>query len=325
MKAYKIVTGLLMALGLGIVFSTLTFAPKAGDYELLNYRFVYGPVQSNFDRYYLNNIIELLENPNFHRNRPTTIFVHSFNETYDSLSTQTVISAYLQRDEHNLLIADWGSYSTTPKVDASFVDLSSILGSKLGKALKVLLKNGLNIENTQIVGYSFGSQIAALIAQEINNESKSTIPRISALNPMNVTQINNKTNVLNSTNVQMFDVIFTVDPKSLGFNKNIGKVSFFPNGGQDCLNRTECNTERAFKLWSESVANKNNETFISIKCSSWENFKENNCENGKNAFMGFDLDANTPEGTYYLQTRKYPFYSKGAAGINYETEYDQFS
>jgi hypothetical protein len=37
------------------------------------------------------------------------------------LSTQTIISAYLQRDEHNLVIVDWGDYSIVPVINTTQV------------------------------------------------------------------------------------------------------------------------------------------------------------------------------------------------------------
>lgn len=79
-----------------------------------------------------------------------------------------------------------------------------------------------------------------------------------------------------------------------------------------------CSHRRSWFFWAESVAAKNEKSFPSVKCKSWDNFKEGNSEEGAPmAYMGIDcpMDAS---GDYYLQTNGEQPFSKGMAGAEYE-------
>lgn len=49
--------------------------------------------------------------PEFKLDRPTVIYAFDFLENHESISAQIIIDAYLQSDDHNILILDYGKFS----------------------------------------------------------------------------------------------------------------------------------------------------------------------------------------------------------------------
>lgn len=81
-----------------------------------------------------------------------------------------------------------------------------------------------------------------------------------------------------------------------------------------------CSHRRSWWFWAESLENKDEKLFASIKCKSWDSFKEGRCEQGAPiVHMGIDC-AMDATGDYYLQTNGEAPYSKGMAGTAYESK-----
>lgn len=55
----------------------------------------------------LSNAVDILSSPNFDQSKKTVIYIHGNNEDQTSVSVKTVVSAYLQRDDYNIIALDW--------------------------------------------------------------------------------------------------------------------------------------------------------------------------------------------------------------------------
>lgn len=65
---------------------------------------------------------------------------------------------------------------------------------------------------------------------------------------------------------------------------------------------------------------KHEKSFPSVKCKTWDNFKEGRVEQGAQfAYMGIDCSMDAT-GDYFLQTNGETPFSKGMAGTVYEAK-----
>lgn len=65
-----------------------------------------------------------------------------------------VVKAYINRNDHNILVLDWGQYSFT-NLPAAVVR-SSIISKYVGDALAKAFQSGLAATNFHCVGHSIG-------------------------------------------------------------------------------------------------------------------------------------------------------------------------
>lgn len=134
-----------------------------------------------------------------------------------------------------------------------------------------------------------------------------------------------------SFHLNQVDVIHT-DAWLYGAPVSTGTVDFWPNSGKTlqpgCPKRNYkmlsdndlCSHRRSWFFWAESVALKDEKSFPSIKCKSWDNFKEGRIEEGAEiAHMGIDCTA-AASGDYYLQTNGETPFSKGMAGTVFDAK-----
>ena len=60
--------------------------------------------------------IQDLENvklhPAYDQNKPSVLYIHGFRQNVLDESVQTVITAYLSRNDHNVFALDWSNYSS---------------------------------------------------------------------------------------------------------------------------------------------------------------------------------------------------------------------
>lgn len=123
--------------------------------------------------------------------------------------------------------------------------------------------------------------------------------------------------------------------QGFGFSVPIAKLEFLPNYGVDqpgCLiKKTEtiktlteiwspCGHSRAYEIFAEAI---NHDEFVADGCKNFEDTKRRKCEETgvKIAFLGEDMDFNSPEGFYYFKTGgSAPFYKSMAprltVGVN---------
>lgn len=111
----------------------------------------------------------MIKHKNFQLNRKTVFYIHGWAESFQSEFVYLVSRAYIERNDHNVVIVDWGQYAvggyflTIPK----FTKISKIIG----KHLLELFQSGLNIEKFHCVGHSFGAHMCAIMSREVSRLS----------------------------------------------------------------------------------------------------------------------------------------------------------
>lgn len=112
------------------------------------------------------------------------IYAHGFNEDQNILSVQTIINAYMQRDDHNVIILDWGAYSKGLYFNTVVPKLQKV-GIVAAKYLVAFLDTGYPLQMVHLVGHSLGGQLVGLIGRQLREQSRGRyeLPRITALDP----------------------------------------------------------------------------------------------------------------------------------------------
>lgn len=87
---------------------------------------------------------------------------------------------------------------------------------------------------------------------------------------------------------------------------------FFPT----CSFAADCDHSRAWVYYAESVLrSKSNDSFLAVKCASWNDFVSNQCSN-QTGQMGFNANPSL-QGDYFLQTNTQSEFSRDRNGILY--------
>lgn len=164
----------------------LLFCLNSGSAEFcgtmtgLNFILVQGKVNDTVS-VPLNQSSILLTNKHFCKSKRTVIYTFGYTEFYASQSVQTVVSAFLTRDDFNILVFDWSLYDG----GNYFLDsLSSVVvaGTLLGQAIVQMSSQGFNIKSFYLVGHSLGAHV---VGQAGGTAAAAGIllPRITGLDP----------------------------------------------------------------------------------------------------------------------------------------------
>lgn len=165
-------------------------------------------------------------------NRETVFYIHGWTESFESENVYTVAQAYIDRQDHNVVVVDWGQYSvgeyylTIPK----FTQISKLIGMHLVN----LFQGGLNVQRFHCVGHSFGAHICGIMSREVMRLSAGLykLKRITGLDPAGpgfYPPMIEKP--LSPKDAHFVDVIHS-DTIWVGNDQNNGHVDFYPNFGQ---------------------------------------------------------------------------------------------
>lgn len=140
---------------------------------------------SQYDDYFLFEDYDFMTNWNFDNTRPTMLYSYGFTESYQSTSTQTVLKAYLERGDHNLIVTDWQPYNSGNYLFEAIRN-SYHVGEHYAVALFKLARDArLNIEEFHLVGHSLGGHLVGFIGRSLQNVSNNEyiISRVTSLDP----------------------------------------------------------------------------------------------------------------------------------------------
>ncbi|XP_011883212.1 PREDICTED: lipase member H-B-like isoform X2 [Vollenhovia emeryi] len=267
---------------------------------------IYGTTLHEYVDYPLENVNAITSR--IDNSKPTVMYVHGFTENVERKSVQTVVQAYLDRRDHNILAVDYGKLAND-----SYVNLAinaPLIGKVLATLFNEMKKSGVDTEKLHIVAHSMGSQIAGYIGRQVNFD----IPRITGLDPAGPF-FNVLLPSLSSNAARFVDTIHT-DYGIYGVAKNTGTVDFFPNGGTRIQpgcpkhptfysNDDFCSHNRAWKLYAESLINES--SFLGVQCSSISQFTSGNCNNNTQIFMGYATPRSAQGKVYLITNDRSPF------------------
>lgn len=113
------------------------------------------------------------------------MYSYGFTESYRSTSTQTVLNAYLERGDHNLIVTDWQPYNSGNYLFEAIRN-SYRVGEHYAVALnKLVMEDGLNIDEFHLVGHSLGGHLVGFIGRSLQNVSNNELilTRVTSLDP----------------------------------------------------------------------------------------------------------------------------------------------
>lgn len=117
----------------------------------------------------MNDLSSLLKHKKFQLNRKTVFYIHGWAESFESEYVYLVTRAYIERNDHNIVIVDWGHYSVGGYF--STIPKNTKIAKLIGKNLADLFKSGLNIQKFHCVGHSFGAHICGIMSREVTRVS----------------------------------------------------------------------------------------------------------------------------------------------------------
>ncbi|XP_047518586.1 pancreatic lipase-related protein 2-like isoform X1 [Pieris napi] len=188
-------------------------------------------------------------------NDDTVVYFHAFMETSNDGSALLVREAYIQRQDTNVIMVDAQHLEAGPWY---FTAASNTwyIGRIAAELVDYLVSRGLKLSKTHFVGHSLGSQSAGVAGYSLKS---GRVSRITGLDPafplFDNVPLEQR---LDPSDAEFVDVIHT-DAGIFGFNRPVGHVDFFPNGGmspqpgcelevvipqQELLNK--CNEARRF-------------------------------------------------------------------------------
>lgn len=81
------------------------------DFEEVQIVFFYGPNISDYKLYSVASIAEIANNKAFDKELKTVLYIHGFRENFKSESVETVVKAFIKKNDHNILVLDWSVYA----------------------------------------------------------------------------------------------------------------------------------------------------------------------------------------------------------------------
>lgn len=268
--------------------------------------------------YRVDEVEGLLQDPDFHADRPTLVYMHGFVESIRSGSVIAISQALAQRGSHNFVLVDYSHYSG-PDYLTTFLILP-LLSRDVGNALNRLVQAGLSRDTLWLVGHSMGGQMTGLTSRALNFKLK----RITALDPAKPGYDVPGTLSLNRDDAELVDVIHTdAQPLGLGFLFRCGHVDFWPNGGSfqpgcdqvSLLDKVPCSHQRSWEFFVETV--KNESSMPAVLCGSWSDFLAGNCppsdENVVN--LGYAPAPAGVQGSFFLITQDRRPFGLGRRGL----------
>ncbi|XP_015516106.2 lipase member H-B [Neodiprion lecontei] len=246
--------------------------------------------------------------------KPTVLYFHGWTESSKSTSVQTIVAAYLERADHNVLVLD---YSEIAGEAWNYAYLSTEgVGYTVAIALDEMVAAGLDATTLNLVGHSLGAQVMGYIGKNVNF----TIPKITGLDPAGPGFTETDSH-LQASDADFVEIIHT-EASYLGIDYSAGDVDFWPNGGSSqpgCSTTSElvqitCSHARSWAYFAESLSDE--DAFLAIACDSYTEFEAGSCSSNTEEIMGY-ATPNTAAGNYMLQTNSDSPYGRGEEGTTY--------
>jgi pimeloyl-ACP methyl ester carboxylesterase len=255
--------------------------------------------------------------------RRTVFIAHGWNSNGNSAWLSTMKNAFLDREDMNVVIVDWGGGAEVLNY-AKAASNTRTTGAYTARVYQNLLAQpGSSTARMWCVGHSLGSHVCGHTGMALPTNSK--LGRVTGLDPAGPLFEGNpdKRVGLNPTSAGLVDVIHT--DQELGTERDIGHIDFYPTGGNNqpgCFLRDvfskanfhkfnkdidlydSCSHGRAYQFMTESI--KSDCFRATRKCTNYNNLPGScstctTCGSTPCALMGYAADNScSRSGMYYL-------------------------
>ncbi|XP_039961100.1 pancreatic triacylglycerol lipase-like [Bactrocera neohumeralis] len=245
----------------------------------------------------------------------TKMLVHGWKSSTQSRSIQSIREAYTKRGKLNVFAINWRD-----QADSIYYLKPARYAIHVGRAVSRLIdslveERQADPQRIHLIGHSLGAHIMGYAG----SYARHRVGRITGLDPARPAFENciGPENHLDATDAEFVDVIHSC-AGVLGFQKPIGSVDFYPNGGRapqpGCSELakifTGCSHGRSHEYFAESINSEKG--FHASACNSYEDVKAKNCT-GERILMGDPVPLHA-KGVYFLKTADKPNFALGIKG-----------
>jgi pimeloyl-ACP methyl ester carboxylesterase len=248
--------------------------------------------------------------PAYVASRRTVFCAHGWNSNGNSAWLTEMKNAFLDREDINVVIVNWGGCAQNLNYNQAASDTRSTgryTAAVIGRLLQVA---GSSAARMWCVGHSLGSHVCGHTG--MSQSAAQRLGRVTGMDPAGplFEGNNDKTIGLNPTSAGFVDVLHTdcTDAASLGTRRDVGHVDFYPNGGGSqpgCGNSNSCSHSRAYQFMIESI--KRDCFHATQRCTNFNNLPGScsacgGCGAFPCAYMGYAAESSCNRtGLYYLQ------------------------
>lgn len=246
-----------------------------------------------------------LEQSTFDPSKPTKIIIHGFlSHQGPGTGGDVLKNAFLAVQDCNVVTVDWSG--ADPREYGSAVNLAvPRVASEVAELIRLMQSLGTNLNNVHVLGHSLGGQISGQVGKQVLGPAGAG--RITALDPAGPLFENRPPSQrLDASDAGFVDVIHT-DGGMLGSAGAVGHVDFFPEGGMHvqpgCGKDLTgiCSHCLVYDLLIDAILQPGLDVYRN--CSSWQAYKNGECNANSNAVMGIYTDPRS-RGSYYFSTNK---------------------
>lgn len=245
-----------------------------------------------------------LRGSNFDASAPTVFLVHGWIHDHNLFFVQLSKNEFLAKGKCNVFGVDWSKGGGTSNYIAARGRVGAA-GKVVGQFIQFLEKNGANVKNMILAGYSLGAHVVGNAGKEV----KGRLPVIHGLDPAGPLFFLSDSDRLMASDAGYVEVSHT-NTKANGFSSPLGDADFYPNGGksQPGCNSDGCSHDRAPYYFIESIRGK---PFTGRRCRTYGSLTDSGCDfDGTNKVMG-GVPHTTGSGVFYIQTNSASPYSRG--------------
>ncbi|XP_078032903.1 pancreatic triacylglycerol lipase-like [Augochlora pura] len=250
----------------------------------------------------LINDVNALKRSHFDPKKPTKLVTHGWVNSEGSDAFRLIRDAYLQHGDFNVIAIDWSTITLRPYIWAT--KRVVMVAQYSASMIDFLQSQGMNLSQLTVVGHSLGGHVAGLSA----HYAKGQVANVVALDPALPEFYSANKGARVSRGDAEYVAVIHSNAAVLGFEKAIGDVDFYPNGGSlqsGCITNT-CSHLRSYEYFAESINSKKG--FEAVKCDTYFNFRKGACNSNSKTFMGGLHPDRKVRGTYFLHTsKKAPF------------------
>lgn len=171
------------------------------------------------------------------------IIVHGYAGNLDFNATRTVRNAYLNKNNTNIVVVDWGKMAELPCYPTAAINTK-----QAGECTAVMLINlkrlykEFDIETVHAIGFSLGAHVVGFTSNYLEKTIGTKLKRITGLDPaLPFFATSDFDWKLDKNDADFVDVIHT-NAGIYGKIEQCGNVDFYVNGGQ---NQPGCNHHKS--------------------------------------------------------------------------------
>ncbi|RZC34310.1 inactive pancreatic lipase-related protein 1, partial [Asbolus verrucosus] len=236
--------------------------------------------------------------------KPVYLISHGYIEGGGIAWIVEMANELLKLEDCSVIVVDWQGGSSPPYTQA--VANIRLVGAMTAHLLYDLSKHTgeKKLDHVHCIGHSLGAHMSGYVGYTLKTQFNLTLGRITGLDPAEPHFAKAKPPVrLDRSAAKYVDIVHTDASQfirgGLGMSERIGHVDYYPNGGTDqpgCgksvvqyISDEEgsffrgirkylgCNHVRSYEFFIESINPKNKCSFLTVPCSSYEDFQKGKC------------------------------------------------